>query len=71
MLRTIVFVALVAFATAEKVTFENYKVFRVIPSSQEQLDLLKHLEGLNEGVSNVKRFINTILHLFILVINIY
>ncbi|XP_016838928.1 zinc carboxypeptidase-like [Nasonia vitripennis] len=51
MLRTIFFVALVALATAKKVTFEDYKVFRVIPSSEEQLDLLKHLEGLNEGFS--------------------
>lgn len=51
MLRTFFLVAFVAFATAEKVTFENYKVFKIIPTSTEQLELLKQFDEQNDGVS--------------------
>ncbi|XP_058805442.1 zinc carboxypeptidase-like isoform X2 [Phymastichus coffea] len=51
MLGKLAFVGLLALAVAEKVSFENYQVFRVIPSSAEQLEVLKQLEEQNEGYS--------------------
>ncbi|KAL7306787.1 hypothetical protein TKK_0001149 [Trichogramma kaykai] len=43
----LVLLAAAAFATAEKVSFQNYKVFRVVPKSTDELELLKHLENYN------------------------
>lgn len=51
MLRTIIFIAFVALASSEKTSFENYKVFRIVPSTQEQLNVLKQLESSILGVS--------------------
>ena len=50
MLRNLVLVALVAFATAEKLTFDNYKVVRMIPATEEHLKVLEYLNDA-EGVS--------------------
>jgi ammonia channel protein AmtB len=51
MLFKIILLTLVAFASAEKATFENYKVFRITPSTIEQLELLKQIEDVSKGVS--------------------
>lgn len=51
MLRTLFLIAFVALATAEKVTFENYKVFKIIPTSTEQIEFLRQFEERIDGVS--------------------
>ena len=51
MLRAVVLLALLAVATAEKVKFDNYKVFRIAPETTEQLEILKQFEGPNDSVS--------------------
>ena len=51
MLRTLgVFFALVALGLGEKATFENYKVYRVVPETQEHLKLLHKMEDSADGV---------------------
>ncbi|XP_053971893.1 zinc carboxypeptidase-like [Hylaeus volcanicus] len=47
----IVLVALFALATAEKVRYDNYKVFRVTPQSEEQLHTVRDLESLSDSFS--------------------
>ncbi|XP_011498174.1 PREDICTED: zinc carboxypeptidase-like [Ceratosolen solmsi marchali] len=51
MLFAVYILALVALATSEKVTFENYKVFRIVPSTIKQLEVLKHIEDVYKGYS--------------------
>ncbi|KAJ8681685.1 hypothetical protein QAD02_017477 [Eretmocerus hayati] len=46
MLRAIIFLALAVFAASEKASFQNYKVFRVTPENDQQLELLRQLENL-------------------------
>ncbi|XP_058797734.1 zinc carboxypeptidase-like [Phymastichus coffea] len=51
-MRAIVFVGLLALAAAaEKVSFDNYRVYRVIPASAEHLNILKKLESANDEYS--------------------
>lgn len=52
----------VVFATEEKVTFENYKVFRIFPESKGHLDFLHQLE---DSSGNVRININY----FIIIVN--
>lgn len=47
----LLFVVLVALATAEKVKFDNYKVFRVVPQNEEHLEMLRGLEEVSDSVS--------------------
>lgn len=51
MLRAIFSIAFVALVTAEKTSFENYKVFRIVPTTEEQLKALQQLESSFLGVS--------------------
>ncbi|KAJ8686600.1 hypothetical protein QAD02_022394 [Eretmocerus hayati] len=50
MLRTLVIVvALVALVASEKATFDNYKVFRITPSSAHHFTALNQLQSFNRG----------------------
>lgn len=46
----LIFVALVALATAEKVRYDNYKVFRVVPQTEEQVEVIRNLEEVSDAV---------------------
>lgn len=46
----LIFVALVALATAEKVKYDNYQVFRVTPQTEEQVEVIRNLEEISDGV---------------------
>lgn len=46
----LIFVALVALATAEKVKYNNYQVFRVTPQTEEQVEVIRNLEEISDGV---------------------
>lgn len=48
---TCLVVTFVAFITAEKASFENFKVFRIIPKNDEQLNMLKEFENYEGSVS--------------------
>ncbi|XP_014206604.1 zinc carboxypeptidase-like [Copidosoma floridanum] len=41
----------VALAGAEKATFKNYRVFRIVPKNARQLEVLKRLDDQSEGFS--------------------
>ncbi|KOX71863.1 Zinc carboxypeptidase A 1, partial [Melipona quadrifasciata] len=47
----LIFVALVALATAEKVKYDNYQVFRVTPQTEEQVEVIRNLEEISDGFS--------------------
>ena len=47
----LIFVALVALATAEKVRYDNYKVFRVVPQTEEQVEVIRNLEEVSDAFS--------------------
>lgn len=51
MLRKIIFVVTVALVLSEKVTFNNFKIFRIIPYNDDQLEVLKQLGKLGNVVS--------------------
>lgn len=59
MMRLLVAIAFVAFATAEKVAYDNYKVYRILPSSEEHLEVLKQLENLEGDAVSKLRVIHT------------
>lgn len=71
MLKTLILVttATVALALSAKVSYKNYKVFRVTCESPDQLRKIKHLDDINTGVSltfllgNVLLSIKKFLHL--------
>ncbi|EFN83243.1 zinc carboxypeptidase isoform X2 [Harpegnathos saltator] len=44
MWKTILLCAFLGLAAAEKATFYNYKVFRLVPITEEHLEVLRHLE---------------------------
>lgn len=46
----LVLIGLVALATAEVAKFNNYKVFRVVPQTEEQLQLIRSLEDVSDAV---------------------
>lgn len=50
-MRMLILIALVAVATAQKVQYDNYKVFRVTPNTEEQFQLISNLEDVSDGVS--------------------
>lgn len=43
--------ALVALATAEQIKYDNYKVFRVTPQTEDQLEIVRHLEEISDSYS--------------------
>lgn len=43
MIRTFIFTILLNLVFTEKVSFENYKVFRIIPFNQKQVEILNSL----------------------------
>ncbi|XP_017787824.1 PREDICTED: zinc carboxypeptidase-like [Habropoda laboriosa] len=43
--------AFVALATAEQVKYDNYKVFRIVPKTAEQLEVIEQLEESSDGFS--------------------
>ena len=47
----LILVGLVALATAEKVKYDNYKVFRVTPYTEEQLSIVRTLEDVSDSYS--------------------
>lgn len=51
MLKLLLLGALVAFATSEKVTYDGYKVYRVTPRTEKQLELLQSVESPSKRVS--------------------
>lgn len=51
MFKLITLVALFALAAAQKESFANYKVFRILPTNAEQNVLLHHISTLADGVS--------------------
>lgn len=52
MLRIIILTIFVTLVSAEKVSYENYKVFRITPSNLVEVEFLKQLENLEtRGVS--------------------
>lgn len=38
-------------AVEQKASFENYKVFRIVPVTEKQVQLLRQLEDITDGVS--------------------
>lgn len=49
---------LVSLAAAEKASYENYKVFRIIPATVDQVETLRALEEIPDGVSKDFAIIN-------------
>ncbi|XP_076649854.1 uncharacterized protein LOC143357326 [Halictus rubicundus] len=47
----VVLLALVALATAEQIRYDNYKVFRVTPQTEDQLEIVRHLENISDSYS--------------------
>lgn len=58
MWKIIVLCAIVGLAAAQKAVYNNYKVFRMIPTTKTQLEILQELENGYDGVS--KFFIYTL-----------
>lgn len=42
---------IVYLVAAQKATFNNYKVFRIIPTTEVQVNKLQQLEAIPDGVS--------------------
>lgn len=53
MWKVIVLCAILGLTAAQKATFENYKVFRVTPITEEQLEILRQLENVHNEVSRI------------------
>lgn len=51
MWKVIVLCAIVSLAAAQKAVFNNYKVFKLIPTTETQLEILRQLENGYDGVS--------------------
>ncbi|XP_014486631.1 PREDICTED: zinc carboxypeptidase-like [Dinoponera quadriceps] len=51
MWKAILLCAFVGLATAQKATFNNYKVFRIMPITGKQVELLRQLEEIPDGFS--------------------
>jgi murein tripeptide amidase MpaA len=60
MWKIIVLCTIVGLTAAQKAVFNNYKVFRMIPTSQTQLEILRELEEISDGFSfwNSPSFVN-------------
>lgn len=51
MWKILVLCTIVGLATGQMATYRDYKVFRIVPRTQEQVDMLRHLDTLSDGVS--------------------
>ncbi|XP_011160941.1 zinc carboxypeptidase [Solenopsis invicta] len=51
MWKIIVLCTIVCLAAAQKATFNNYKVFRIIPTTEEQVNNLQQLQAIYDGFS--------------------
>ncbi|KYN04096.1 PREDICTED: zinc carboxypeptidase-like [Cyphomyrmex costatus] len=51
MWKIIVLCAVVSLATGQKALYDNYKVFRMIPTTKTQLDILHEMENVYDGFS--------------------
>lgn len=54
----IIILCTVGLVTAEQATFENYKVFKIAATTQEQTDFLNQaeiLDGVSKILSSIKR----------------
>lgn len=51
MKKIIVLCAIVCLAATQKATFNNYKVFRIIPTTEAQVNKLHQMEEILDGVS--------------------
>lgn len=69
MWKIIVLCAIVGLAAAQKAVYNNYKVFRMIPTTKTQLEILQQLENGYDGVS--KFLLNYILQIQVQIKNIY
>lgn len=47
----IIVLCTVCLTAAQKATFNNYKVFRIIPTTEAQINKLHQLEAIHDGVS--------------------
>lgn len=51
MWKVIVLCAILSLAIAQKARFNDYKVFRIIPTTEVQVQILRGLEEITDGVS--------------------
>lgn len=51
MWKVIVLCTILGLAIAQKARFNNYKVFRIIPNTEAQVEILRQLEEVPDGVS--------------------
>lgn len=51
MSKIIVLCTILCLVAAQKATFNNYKVFRIIPTTETQVNKLQQLEAIPDGVS--------------------
>jgi len=58
MWKIIVLFTIVITVIAQKATYENYKVFRIIPTTEKQLKLIRKLRQFHDRVSRPIRYIN-------------
>jgi len=49
MWKIIVLCAIVSLAAGQKALYDNYKVFRMIPITKTQLEILHEIENINDG----------------------
>lgn len=46
----LIFIGLVGLAIAEKIKYDNYKVFRIAPQTKEQFEIVRNLENVSDAV---------------------
>lgn len=51
MSKIIVLCTILCLVAAQKATFNNYKVFRIIPTTETQVKKLQQLQAIPDGVS--------------------
>lgn len=60
MWKIIVLCAIVGLADAQKAIYNNYKVFRIIPTTKTHLENLQELENVYDGVSKFFKATDTL-----------
>jgi len=56
MWKIIVLCMIVGLAATQKATFRDYKVFRIVPTTEIQVEILREFQEISDGVST---FLNT------------
>lgn len=49
----LIFISLVGLAIAEKIKYDNYKVFRIAPQTKEQFEIVRNLEDVSDAVCKI------------------